>query len=117
MQLLKWTGFPLILVLAVAVSATVTGAAAATRQVEGCQLLQDQSCTLCMAKVSCAGTEAAIAAIRPLFASCAAGQRVPAAAVQSTIDRFETPVVFQCCIGNDLGRSLPQHSRRCDRSP
>jgi len=116
-QRLKGLGLYLILSLTVAAFATVTGAAAATRQVDGCQLLQEQSCVLCMAKVSCSEAAAAIAAIRPLFASCAAGQRVSAGAVQSTIDRFETPVVFQCCIGNDLARSLPQHNRRCDRSP
>ncbi len=117
MQRLKRLGLHQTLILAVAAFATVTAAAAATRQVEGCQLLQEQSCVLCMAKVSCSEAAATIAAIRPLFARCAAGQRVSATAVQSSIDRFETPVVFQCCIGNDLARSLPQHNRRCDRSP
>ena len=82
---------------------------AASKPVKGCQLLQQQASLICMAKVSCSNSTPAIDHIRPLFAGCAAGQQVPATAVQNAIDRFESALVFQCCIGNDLMSSLPQH--------
>jgi len=104
----KHSGAALLLGLSIATSTAGPGVEAAGRKVEGCQLLRAESGILCMAKVSCTEAAAAIAAVRPLFASCAAGQRVSTAEVQTALDRFESPVVFQCCIGNDLVRSLPK---------
>ena len=82
---------------------------ATSRQVDGCQLLEEESHVICLAKVSCAGAADAIAEIRPLFTQCAADQTVTVTTVQNAIDLFESALVFQCCIGNDLMSTLPQY--------
>lgn len=73
----------------------------------GCQLLRDRAAPVCRAKLSCSNSVAAITAVRPLFAQCAAGSPVQVTAVQNAINQFSNVLYFQCCIGNDLVQTLP----------
>jgi len=81
-------------------------AMAASRPVQGCQILQDRAREVCMAKVSCTEVAAAVRRVRPLFAECAAGQQVSGQTVLQAISQFESDLYFQCCIGNALAPSL-----------
>lgn len=85
---------------------------AASRTPGGCQLLQDRGSVICMAKVSCRESAAAIARIRPLFAQCAAGQNLSRRAAEAAIGTFENDLIFQCCIGNELTRDLTRSPLR-----
>lgn len=79
---------------------------AASRPVQGCQILQDRAGEVCMAKVSCTAAAAAIRWVRPLFSHCAAGQQVSRETVLQALSQFESDLYFQCCIGNALAPSL-----------
>ena len=79
---------------------------AASRPVEGCQILRDRGSEVCMAKVSCDAAAAAVRRVRPLFADCAAGQQIPRQTVLQALSQFKSDLYFQCCIGNALAPSL-----------
>ena len=81
-------------------------AMAASRPVEGCQILRDRGSEVCMAKVSCDAAAAAVRRVRPLFADCAAGQQIPRQTVLQALSQFKSDLYFQCCIGNALAPSL-----------
>jgi len=76
----------------------------------GCRLLRTQAAVICKAKVSCRSSAPAVAAIRPLFFHCAAGQPLPSPVAEAAIGAFKSPRYFRCCIGNDLLSILPTAS-------
>lgn len=99
-------------ILALGLSLAAPLVQAASRTPGGCQLLQDRGSVTCMAKVSCRESAAAIAQIRPLFAQCAAGQKLSLRAAEAAIGTFENDLIFQCCIGNELTRDLTRSPLR-----
>ena len=88
--------------LALLLFLTASSLHAFSSRVSGCQLLRDQAAVICTAKVSCRSSAAAVDAIRPLFARCAAGEALPHRAAEAALGAFKSPRYFRCCIGNDL---------------
>jgi hypothetical protein len=101
----QWAGF-IGLTGTLACLCLPLAALAASRPVEGCQILRDRGSEVCMAKVSCDAAAAAVRRVRPLFAGCAAGQQIPRQTVLQALSQFESDLYFQCCIGNALAPSL-----------
>lgn len=96
--------------LSLLASASVSQADAPAPGSGGCRLLQTQAAVICKAKVSCRSSAPAIAATRPLFFHCAAGQPLPRPVAEAAIGAFKSPRYFRCCIGNDLLSILPTAS-------
>lgn len=68
----------------------------------GCAMLFDLSKKLCVAKVDCTPYAAQLPKAKALYASCVDQKTVTTDDVTLLLNGYETPLNYQCCVGNAL---------------